>query len=118
MVEVDDYFFATVEGVGDYGVFREIGAERVLVFESDVVVARNREVDVECACAIGFLVTRLLVASYADTFYWFVGLSGAHFTIDATVEIVAIVRGIACLKYECYRRNSKSTKYPTESFAV
>ena len=26
-IEVDDDFFATVEGVGDYGVFREIGAE-------------------------------------------------------------------------------------------
>ena len=41
-LEVDCDFFALVEGVGDYGVFREVGAERVgLVFESDVVVARE-----------------------------------------------------------------------------
>ena len=111
MVEVDDDFFAMVERVGDYGVFREIGAERVgLVFESDVVVARKREVDVECAGAVGFDIARLVVASYADAFDRLMGCGREHFAIDAAVVVVAIVWCIARLEYESDRGNSESAK--------
>ena len=110
MVEVDDDFFATVEGVGDNGVFREIGAERVLVFETDVVVARKWEVDVECASAVGFDITRLVVACNADAFDRLMGCGREHFAIDAAVVVVAIVWCIARLEYESDRGNSKSAK--------
>jgi hypothetical protein len=110
LVEVDDDFLATVERVGDNGVFREIGAERVLVFESDVVVARKREVDVECAGAVGFDIARLVVASYADAFDRLMGCGREHFAIDAAVVVIAIVWCIARLEYESDRGNSKSAK--------
>ena len=110
MVEVDDDFFAMVERVGDNGVFREIGAERVLVFESDVVVARNREVDVECAGAVGFDIARLVIASNADAFDRLMSCGREYFAIDTTVVVIAIVWGVACLEYESYRGNSKSAK--------
>ena len=110
MVEVDDDFLATVERVGDYGVFREIGAERVLVFETDVVVARNREVDVECAGAVGFDIARLVIASNADAFDRLMSCGREHFAIDAAVVVVAIVWCIARLEYKRYRGNSKSAK--------
>ena len=111
MVEVYDDFLAVVERVGDYGVFREICAERVgLVFESDVVVARKREVDVERASAVGFDIARLVVASYADAFDRLMGCGREHFAIDAAVVVVAIVWCIARLEYESDRGNSESTK--------
>ena len=103
MVKVDYDFFAAVEGVGDCGVFWKIGGRGVgEVFDSEGVVARDWQVDVECACAVGLLIAGLLVASDADAFDRLVGLSRAHLAIDATVEVVAIVWCIACLKYECY----------------
>ena len=103
MVEVDYDFFAVVEGVGDCGVFWKIGGRGVgEVFDSEGVVARDWQVDVECTCAVGLLIAWLSVASDADAFDRLVGLSRAHLAIDATVEVVAIVWCIACLKYECY----------------
>ena len=110
MVEVDDDFFAMVEGVGDYSVFREIGAERVLVFESYVVVARKGKMDVECAGAVGFDIARLVVASNADAFDRLMSCGREHFAIDAAVVVVAIVWCIARLEYESDRGNSESTK--------
>ena len=101
MVEVDDDFFAAVEGVGYCGVFGKIGGRGVSeVFDSEGVVARDWQVDVECACTVGLLIARLLVACDADAFDRLVGLSRAHLAIDATVEVVAIVWCIACLKHK------------------
>jgi hypothetical protein len=81
-----------------------------LVFESDVIVARKREVDVECAGAVGFDIARLVVASDADAFDRLMSCGREYFAIDTAVEVVAIVRSIACLEYESYRGNSKSAK--------
>ena len=103
MVEVYCDFLATVERVGNYGVFREIGADGVgLVFESDVVVAREGEMDVERACAVGFDIARLVVACHADAFDRLMGRGREHFAIDATVVVVAVIWCIACLEYESY----------------
>ena len=110
MVEVDDDFLAMVERVGDNGVFREKGAERVLVFESDVVVAREGKMDVERASAVGFDIARLVVASYADAFDRLMSCGREYFAIDAAVVVVAIVWCIARLEYESDRGNSKCAK--------
>ena len=110
MVEVDDDFLAMVERVGDNGVFREKGAERVLIFESDVVVARKGEVDVECAGAVGFDIARLVVACHADAFDRLMSCGREHFAIDAAVVVVAIVWCIARLEYESDRGNAESAK--------
>ena len=81
-----------------------------MVFESDVIVARKREVDVECAGAVGFDIARLVVACDAYAFDRFMGCGREHLAIDTASVIVAVVWGIACLKYECDRGNSKRTK--------
>ena len=81
-----------------------------MVFESDVIVARKREVDVERAGAVGFDIARLLVASYAYAFDRLMGCGREHFAIDATVVVVVIVWCVACLEHECDRGNSKSAK--------
>jgi hypothetical protein len=81
-----------------------------LVFESDVIVARKREVDVECAGAVGFDIARLLVACYADAFDWLMSCGREYFAIDASVELITVVWSIACLEYESDRGNSKSSK--------
>lgn len=89
-----------------------------MVFKTNVVVARDRKVDVECSCAIGFDIAWLVVASDADAFDRFMSFSREHFAIDTAVKIIAIVWRIACLKHECNRGNSESTKKPAEGFAV
>ena len=81
-----------------------------MVFESDVIVARNREVDVECAGAVGFDIARLLVASYADAFDRLMSCGREYFAIDTAVVVIALVWCIARLEYESNRGNSKSTK--------
>jgi hypothetical protein len=81
-----------------------------LVFKADVVVARDRKVDVECAGAVGFDIAGLVVACDSYAFDRFIGCGREHFAIDTASVIVAVVWGIACLKYECDRGNSKRTK--------
>ncbi len=81
-----------------------------MVFESDVVVARDRKVDVECTCTIGFDIAWLVVACDSYAFDRLMGCGGEHFAIDTASVIVAIVWGVACLKHECDRGNSKSAK--------
>jgi hypothetical protein len=76
----------------------------------EVVVARDREVDVECTCAICLFVTWLVVASYADAFDRLMSCGREHFAIDATVVVVAIVWGVARLEYESDRGNPKCAK--------
>ena len=81
-----------------------------MVFESDIVVARNREVNVKCPCAISLFVARLVVASYADAFDGLMSCGREYFAIDAAVIVVAIVWRITCLEYKSDRGNSESTK--------